>query len=1027
MNKMKRLILKITVLSWVTLLLSFVNIKAGQLEKLWAFPVGAPVQSSPAIGNDGTIYFGADNGIFYALDPSGKKKWEFVTSGQIVSTPAIAADGTIYVASLDQIIYALNPDGTEKWRLMPGRGLVSSPAIDPDGNIYIGSVFNRFFAISPDGFRKWEFPTAGSIVSSPAVSPARTIYFGCMDTNFYAVSTNGTMLWKFTADDKINSSPAIDKEDSIYFGSLSGTIYALDKDGNLRWTFKTGGAVRASPVIGVDGTLYIGSDDTKFYAISVDGTKKWEFQTEGQIRSTPAIAEDDTIYFGSNDGLLYALNKDGILQGTFVTEGKISSSPVISDNGVLYFGSWDNNFYALKTSSKLADSSWAVFRQNKRRTGSPIPDKPIQPPQKTKPLIIKEIAEPIKPREQPQPEEQIKTNLVTTPPTVSKTEPRKLTSATQKAPSIKIITPKNGTKVNEPYLTIEGTSRDDTGLATVEYKINGKKTQLASGLGKWSAKVQLEQGENIFEARCINTAGVPSDWAKITIYYVPIYTVYVQINGKGSVKPEISGKPMEHGKKIVLTAEPSRGYSFSGWSGSLISASQEIGFVMSSNMLLIANFIPTVQEQKTIAKAPALEEKPTKIAEKKSDTATIQLIIKGEGDVYPRIEGAPLKKGKEYKLTARPKPGYIFGGWFGSITSLSPELQLIVDTNLTIEAHFIPNPFLSMEGAYSCLIMPVERTNLDLIGSLTIQVDNSGVWRGKMIFNGDSYNTEGRFDLKLRSYATIKRGNKLPINIFLLFTNNQLNGWINTQTNDIYFESAKHLCDPKTQNCPYSSKYNFILASPEPVNTNLNGDNYAVGEIDKTGQLIISGKLCDGYSFSGSFPVCADLSIPIYITLYRGEGALIGWLILTNKTTTDISGQLLWIIPNKNSSTPTVNTLQVLGSIYNPRTPWNRVINATNLVVVLRDGGINSPVANIVRLEPQNKFFVEFTDVDLKISLDNDTGLFRGSFVHPVFRKTTKFEGVFLQKPNWGSGFFIYKDSSGIILIAPHRKDESSK
>jgi hypothetical protein len=38
----------------------------------------------PAIGDDNTIYFGADNGMLYAISPNGKKKWEFVTSGPIL-------------------------------------------------------------------------------------------------------------------------------------------------------------------------------------------------------------------------------------------------------------------------------------------------------------------------------------------------------------------------------------------------------------------------------------------------------------------------------------------------------------------------------------------------------------------------------------------------------------------------------------------------------------------------------------------------------------------------------------------------------------------------------------------------------------------------------------------------------------------------------------------------------------------------------------------------------------------------------
>jgi outer membrane protein assembly factor BamB len=75
---------------------------------------GAPqfpqAQSSPAIGPDGTIYFGGDDGILYAL-PAGftggpltqpTPVWTFTppwggTWAPIVSSPAVAQDGTVYI------------------------------------------------------------------------------------------------------------------------------------------------------------------------------------------------------------------------------------------------------------------------------------------------------------------------------------------------------------------------------------------------------------------------------------------------------------------------------------------------------------------------------------------------------------------------------------------------------------------------------------------------------------------------------------------------------------------------------------------------------------------------------------------------------------------------------------------------------------------------------------------------------------------------------------------------------------------
>ena len=78
----------------------------------------------------------------------------------IDSSPAIGADGTIYVGSDDNNLYAINPNGTQKWAFPTGMTIVSSPAIGADGTIYVGSYDNNLYAINQDGTQKWTFPTA---------------------------------------------------------------------------------------------------------------------------------------------------------------------------------------------------------------------------------------------------------------------------------------------------------------------------------------------------------------------------------------------------------------------------------------------------------------------------------------------------------------------------------------------------------------------------------------------------------------------------------------------------------------------------------------------------------------------------------------------------------------------------------------------------------------------------------------------------------------------------------------------------
>jgi outer membrane protein assembly factor BamB len=84
---------------------------------IWEFETGIAVQSSPAIGSDGTVYIGSWDKKFYAINgKSGVKLWEFETGSLVDFSPAIGSDGTVYVGSKDKKLYAINgKSGLKLW------------------------------------------------------------------------------------------------------------------------------------------------------------------------------------------------------------------------------------------------------------------------------------------------------------------------------------------------------------------------------------------------------------------------------------------------------------------------------------------------------------------------------------------------------------------------------------------------------------------------------------------------------------------------------------------------------------------------------------------------------------------------------------------------------------------------------------------------------------------------------------------------------------------------------------------------
>jgi hypothetical protein len=170
----------------------------------WTFETGGRVVSSPALGSDGTIYVGSNDGHLYAIKPAGGLKWKFLTKGAVHSRPTVGPDGTVYVGSFDHNVYAIREDGSLKWSFSTQGRVTGSPALGSDGIIYVSSWDHHIYALGPEGSLKWKFPTRGEVFSSPAIAHDGTIYVGSWDHYLYALDgtlrrdlrSGGTLLEK---------------------------------------------------------------------------------------------------------------------------------------------------------------------------------------------------------------------------------------------------------------------------------------------------------------------------------------------------------------------------------------------------------------------------------------------------------------------------------------------------------------------------------------------------------------------------------------------------------------------------------------------------------------------------------------------------------------------------------------------------------------------------------------------------------------------------------------------------------------
>jgi outer membrane protein assembly factor BamB len=297
---------------------------------------------------DGTLYVGADH--LYAFNPDGTVKWEFAC-GAMWSTPAIGDDGTLYFGSDDGKFYALSPDGKQQWSVDVGKDIRSSPAIGKDGTIY-ASLDSSLRAVDSDGKEKWRYETGGNALSSPALSLDGTIYFTDTGSEFslttlYALGPTGELLWEYSLDGYCHS-PVVGTNGDVYLNSQR-LLFAFSPKGQLRWQHEVNSINYTDPAIGADGTIYVGGGN-KLQALNPDGEVIWEATVPdaGGAFSCPTIAKDGTIYIGGGyDNTIFAFKSDGSPLWEYKAGGTVNCTPLIAPDGTLYVADWNRTLFAL--------------------------------------------------------------------------------------------------------------------------------------------------------------------------------------------------------------------------------------------------------------------------------------------------------------------------------------------------------------------------------------------------------------------------------------------------------------------------------------------------------------------------------------------------------------------------------------------------------------------------------------------------------------------------------------------------------
>lgn len=348
---------------------------------LWSSAVpDAWFRSSPAVGDDGSIYIGSyegtgrDLGRLYAFNPNGTVKWTYPAVNQIAYfrsgylSPDLPADFPTDTAPL----YPFPGSGTD-----PNPATIARTATEAGGRYvqFIPRTTNAAVVNTPPA----ALTQAGWLFHINDSAQERTLNAGewVLDLALRADVSNtqqaaGFITYRMSKVTIDPGGPSLVLEEEL-LGWTQDTRQLLLPAGQRVWTHIETPSIHEAHFVA--GEYIFVELMIRQVTSTGSGTGGWELLLEGNdtqggsdsqlitpglsqtslgaISSSPVISGDDVVYFGTHGGFIHAVEAvDGsrrwaraLRQGDLADE--IRSSPAYSSSGKVYVGSMNGRLYAL--------------------------------------------------------------------------------------------------------------------------------------------------------------------------------------------------------------------------------------------------------------------------------------------------------------------------------------------------------------------------------------------------------------------------------------------------------------------------------------------------------------------------------------------------------------------------------------------------------------------------------------------------------------------------------------------------------
>lgn len=448
-------------------------------------------------------------------------------------------------------------------------------------------------------------------------------------------------------------------------------------------------------------------------------------------------------------------------------------------------------------------------------------------------------------------------------------------------------------------------------------------------------------------------------------------------------------------------------------------------------------------------------------------SATLTVYTNGLGGITPVDNRKLLAIGTNYTLTASPGKNWIFSNWVASgsadFISNNAVLTFKMQSNLTLTANFVTNPFIALQGSYNGLFyqtnsgIPVTEQSSGF-ATITIASGSKGTYSAVLKVDGGSYPFCGALDLNGNCITNITRKGKSSLALTLHMDLN-LNSPADYMTGSVeasdWAGSSALIADLAYFNgtslkaSNYAGKYTLALPGTDTPATSPGG--YSVAEITNSlaGSAVLTGTLADNTTISAvSTPISKEGFVPIYYSYTPGTNVIFGWLKFTNIPPQTVPGDQAWIeldqgaggrpgegkqtvmgdltwfkLPTKSKglySGGFTNQTNIIGSAYAPLTT-NILVNNATLTIVDPGQGISLVYSNVSIISNKLSYATPPTN-QLTAAVTSITGAISLTFRPTGAKACITAQGVLLQNspadPSLcGAGWFAGTNQTGYFQM----------